>query len=116
MCPSLVHYSLFMCSITSVTFVFSLTQMFVFLSQNVMLNIQPCTSFWFMKFISSVLIKYLLLNLQEIYHACFHGWYLSSIFSGLFESIFVIYKHLVTDLLICIILFLPYILTLDSIH
>ena len=38
-CPAHVHFRLLTCSITSVTFVLSLTQMFVFLSQGVMFNI-----------------------------------------------------------------------------
>ena len=39
MCPALVHFRLLTCSITSVTLVFSLTQMFVFLSRYVMFNL-----------------------------------------------------------------------------
>ena len=38
-CPAHVHFRLLTCSITSVIFVFSLTQMFVFLSRYVMFNI-----------------------------------------------------------------------------
>ena len=38
-CPVQVHFRLLNCSITSVTFVFSLTQMFTFPSQYVMFNI-----------------------------------------------------------------------------
>ena len=38
-CPAQVHFRLLTCSITSVTLVFSLTQMFVFLSWYVMFNI-----------------------------------------------------------------------------
>ena len=38
-CLAQVHFCLLTCSITSVTFVFSLTQMFVFLSRYVMFNI-----------------------------------------------------------------------------
>ena len=37
--PAQVHFRLLTCSITSVTLVFSLTQVFVFLSQYVMFNI-----------------------------------------------------------------------------
>ena len=38
-CPAQVHFGLLICSITSVTFVFSLTQVFVFLSRHAMFNI-----------------------------------------------------------------------------
>ena len=38
-CPAQVHFRLLTCSITSVTFVFSLTQMFAFLSPYVIFNI-----------------------------------------------------------------------------
>ena len=38
-CPAQVHFRLLTCSIMSVTFAFSLAQMFVFLSRYVMFNI-----------------------------------------------------------------------------
>ena len=38
-CPAKVHFRVLTCSITSVTLVFSLTQIFVFLSRYVMFNI-----------------------------------------------------------------------------
>ena len=47
-CPAQVHFRLLTCSITSVTFVFSLTHMFVFLSWydmfNILLSIFVCVA------------------------------------------------------------------------
>ena len=45
-CPAQVHFRLLTCSITSVTFVFSLTPMFVFLSRYVMFNILLSMFVW----------------------------------------------------------------------
>ena len=44
-CPAQVHFRLLTCSITSVTLVFSLTQMFVFLSWYVMFKVKKRQQF-----------------------------------------------------------------------
>ena len=54
MCPAQVHFHLLTCSVTSVSFVFSLTQMFVFLFQhNIMMFVCAAASLFFAWLISA---------------------------------------------------------------
>ena len=92
MCPAQDHFRLLTCSITSVTLVFSLTHMFVFLSRYVMLNIllSICVCAAASLFFAWVVSDHVSVSLLEVCMSC--RFVSSSLFQCYLEYVAVLGK------------------------